>query len=149
METIKNLSDLCTLFGADDPRGLNHRIYENTDCGASISVHVGKIEKFKEVFTVLFHQGSTRKISPLVLGKPLPLSLKEFLCLDGDFPFNRLGCLEKELAKFKEREIKHFSDIICVKRIFWNGKDLITDIEVEWSNDQSKWLHDERNGESS
>jgi|GEM_PF-4203409 len=35
---ISNLGDLCTYFHADGVNGLNHRIYKDTECGASISV---------------------------------------------------------------------------------------------------------------
>lgn len=38
---ITNLQDLCDYFHADEPRLLNHRIYKDTDCGASISIHIG------------------------------------------------------------------------------------------------------------
>jgi len=40
MSTIKNFEDLCSHFGADEPAGLNRRIYKDTGCGASISVRV-------------------------------------------------------------------------------------------------------------
>jgi hypothetical protein len=40
MSTIKNFEDLCNHFGADEPAGLNRRIYKDTGCGASISVRV-------------------------------------------------------------------------------------------------------------
>lgn len=39
-EYIFNMSDLCAFFGADNPQGLNRRIYKDTDCGASISLYL-------------------------------------------------------------------------------------------------------------
>lgn len=37
---IRSLADLCEYLGADSPRDLNRRIYEDTDCGASISLYL-------------------------------------------------------------------------------------------------------------
>jgi hypothetical protein len=38
MTTITNLADLCEWAGADSPRSLNHRLYKDTACGASLSL---------------------------------------------------------------------------------------------------------------
>lgn len=35
---IRTFADLLDHFDADSPRGLNRRLYKDTDCGASISV---------------------------------------------------------------------------------------------------------------
>jgi len=35
---VRTLADLCDYFHADEPGGLNRRIYKDTDCGASISI---------------------------------------------------------------------------------------------------------------
>lgn len=37
---INSLQDLCNFLGADSPRGLNRRIYKDTDCGASLSLYL-------------------------------------------------------------------------------------------------------------
>lgn len=37
---IRSMADLCNHFGADEPRGLNRRMFKDTDCGASISVYL-------------------------------------------------------------------------------------------------------------
>lgn len=37
-ETITTLAELCAYFDAEAPRSLNRRIYQDTSCGASISV---------------------------------------------------------------------------------------------------------------
>lgn len=42
MERIESLADLCGYFYADEPAMLNKRIYEGTDCGASISVYLAQ-----------------------------------------------------------------------------------------------------------
>ena len=37
---IKNLKDLCRFFGADEPCDLNRTIFDNTSCGASLSLYL-------------------------------------------------------------------------------------------------------------
>lgn len=41
-DRIESLEDLCNYFYADEPDMLNKRVYEGTDCGASISVYLRK-----------------------------------------------------------------------------------------------------------
>ena len=38
---ITNLEDLCNHFHADGPGQLSKRMYRDTSCGASISIHIG------------------------------------------------------------------------------------------------------------
>lgn len=62
METIRNLSDLCSFFGADAPWLLNHRMYKDTGCGASISIHVGKSRVVKYLYTFIFEQEKSHPV---------------------------------------------------------------------------------------
>jgi len=57
MDQITNFKDLCQFFSADSPAELNRRVYKGTDCGASISVRVGRIAKGTRRTKLVFRKG--------------------------------------------------------------------------------------------
>jgi len=54
MEKITSLAELCGHFEADGLRDLNHSICNDTECGASISIHLGKITPVIDHCTMTF-----------------------------------------------------------------------------------------------
>lgn len=143
MDTITNLRDLCNFFSVATPDELSRSIYHNTDCGASISIHVGKIESFKDTFIITFKQHTPRKIT-FSTDKPLPETATKFFCLDENrFPFKSLARLQKETFRLMAEKNLNFGDksIVIQKAVYDKEKSLVVEIECTWQKDESDWIH--------
>lgn len=80
---IRNLGDLCDFFHADSPLQLNERIYNATECGASISIVVGPPpETHANTFRMFFGQFSENSQSWVRLVEAQVLKDESFINID-------------------------------------------------------------------
>ena len=60
-KTVKNLKSLCNYFFARDPKELNRILYSSTNCGASISLHLGTVKEEVLSCSIMFFETSDGK----------------------------------------------------------------------------------------
>lgn len=151
MNVISNLSDLCQVFCADGPHQLNRRVYKGTNCGASISIHVGKITPVHDEYRFVFAQGEKTPILTSMMKNGKDCTFRQIHPeVRSCFHLRRnRGLVEVKIFPTLSRLLdasKKFMD--NGKKFHRDGDTVIKEIEGsvivvvhDHSKDKSRWLH--------
>ncbi len=128
MTTVKNLSDLCDLWG-EEPPGLSHRLYKDTDCGAHLTFHMAD---GSALYAGNADRATLTRAAPVVGITIGSIVEGSEVCIDGnrlDFPFTEetLNAAVKnveEQADFYWERDNH--DWFTVRRAFAPDRDVVT-----------------------
>ena len=153
MDTITNLSDLCEYFEAESPRLLNGKIYDDTECGASISIHVGNNRQVSNVYTLCFKQGtrfpvleSVRKGGQFCDPNVVHVDVKHLFHLrwNGDHElecemFPTLALFKSACKKFmgSQKIVNREHDFVEIQSVIGNS---VTVLHSHF-HDASRWFH--------
>jgi len=156
METINNFKDLCEFLSADSPSDLNRRMHKGTDCGASISVRVGRVTRGERSFRLIFNDGPKHLPvlhSVLTDGKRtdhlrLPESLRNLFDLSqkGKRVVSKAlptyATLYRALQDYAKKGEWLLADTFLVERTFnpSAGKFLVV-VREKWVKDETEWHH--------
>lgn len=151
---IRNFSDLCAFFYADEPRLLNHRIYKDTGCGASISIRLGNVtvENYKYCFrflddgspyprlNVIERNGSAVKFEEIneEIGRFMGLE-KDLFGIVRSNTFEKLEELEKACREFKKKN--RGNDVKVASVTMRKNGVLSVAVTQEYKRDETEWIH--------